>query len=294
MMNYQDLYYFVVVVEKESIKAAARFLNVPVSTLSRRIQAFEKDLGYKLIHRTAKRFGLTDSGQKLYSGVGSVIHELGTRMDDVASELSSLTGDIKITAPIGIGHSFVKPIVFDFMRENPRLTVELFLSNENVDLVKNSIDIAFRLGDVTLNDWVSRPLINADFVLCAAPDFDFQGEVLAHPSQLSDFPLIALKRRPVWRFGHGDEQVVFVPKPYLRTDEINFAIDAVRQGFGISCLPEYLVRDLLDRGDLVQLLPEWHAGSRSVNIIYPHRNSLPVKTRAFIDYVIKRAGKSTL
>mgnify|MGYP001278537479 CR=1 FL=1 len=294
MMNYQDLYYFVVVVEKESIKAAARFLNVPVSTLSRRIQAFEKDLGYKLIHRTAKRFGLTDSGQKLYAGVGSVIHELGMRMDDVASELSSLTGDIKITAPIGIGHSFVKPIVFDFMRENPRLTVELFLSNENVDLVKNSIDIAFRLGEVTLNDWVSRPLFNADFILCAAPGFDFGDEPLTHPSQLSDHALIALKRRPVWRFSCGEEQVVFVPKPYLRTDEINFAIDAVINGFGISCLPEYLVRDQLDRGDLVQLLPHWDAGNRSVNIIYPHRNSLPVKTRAFIDYVIKRAGKSSL
>ena len=288
MNNYQDLYYFVVVVEKESIKAASRYLNIPISTLSRRIQAFEEDLGYKLIHRTAKRFGLTEAGQRLYQSVSPVIHELGMRVDDVSSELSSLSGDIKITAPPGIGHHYLKPLVFEFMRANPRLTVELFLTNENVDLVRNSIDIAFRMGDVTLNDWVSRPLFRSGLVLCARPGLVTAAHALTHPSQLADLPLVCTRRNPVWRFSHGEQYAVVVPKPCFRTDEVQFAIDAVRQGFGIACLPEYLVGDLIAAGELEHLLPQWDAGGRQVNMIYPHRNNLPVKTRTFIDFIIGR------
>lgn len=286
MNNFQDLYYFVNVVEKESIKGAARFLNLPISTLSRRIQSFENDLGYKLIHRTARRFGLTDAGQRLYRSVSPVVHELGMRMDDVNSELSSLSGDIKITAPPGIGHYYLKPLVFEFMRQHPKLTVELFLSNDNVDLVKNSIDIAFRLGDVTLNDWVSRPLFNSAMVLCSAPGLLAAQRGLDHPSQLAAHPVVCIKRMPVWRFNRGSEQAVFVPKPYFRTDEVNFAVDAVREGFGFSCLPEYLVGDMIKRGELQRHLADWDSGGRQVNMIYPHRHSLPVKTRTFIDFIM--------
>lgn len=289
-MNYQDLYFFIKVVEKGSIVAASRYLNVPTSTLSRRIQAFEDDLGYKLIHRSAKKFGLTESGQRLYGSVAHTVQDLETRIEDVNSELSSLSGDIKITAPVSLGHHYVKQWVFEFMQANPRITVETFLSNENVDLVKNSIDIAFRLGNVTLNDWVSRPLFRSALVLCASVSLVQRIGQPEHPSDLHRAPLIALKRTPVWRFHKDGDTEILVPKPYLRTDEIQFAMDAAREGLGIACLPRYVVNDALENGDLVELLPDWQMDERQVNVIYPHRESLPVKTRAFIDFVVAKAA----
>jgi LysR family transcriptional regulator, transcriptional activator AphB len=152
--------------------------------------------------------------------------------------------------------------------------------------VKNSIDIACRLGEVTLNDWVSRPLFQSALVLCAAPGLIPQGQSLEHPSHLASQPVVCLKRIPVWRFARGSEQTVFVPKPCFCTDEIRFAVDAVREGFGFSCLPEYLVGDMIKRGELVRHLPDWDSGGRPVNMIYPHRHSLPVKTRTFIDFIM--------
>ena len=291
-MNYQDLYFFVKVVEKGSIVAASNYLNVPTSTLSRRIQAFEKDLGYKLIHRSAKKFGLTESGQRFYQSVSGTVTDLESRLEDVNSELSSLSGDIKITAPVSLGHYYVKQWVFDFMQQNPRITVETFLTNENVDLVKNSIDIAFRLGEVTLNDWVSRPLFRSGSVLCASPDFIEQHTMPETPSDLGELPLVVLKRSPVWRFQNetGDSETV-VPKPYLRTDEIQFAVDAVRQGIGASCIPVYIARQGFESGELMPLLTEWKLQERQVNIIYPHRENLPLKTRAFIDFVVERRAE---
>ncbi len=291
-MNYQDLYFFVKVVEKGSIVAASNYLNVPTSTLSRRIQAFEKDLGYKLIHRSAKKFGLTESGQRFYQSVSSTVSDLESRLEDVNSELSSLSGDIKITAPVSIGHYYVKKWVFEFMQQNPRITVETFLSNDNVDLVKNSIDIAFRLGDVTLNDWVSRPLFQSGSVLCASPEFIASHTIPETPARLSDLPLVVLKRTPVWRFHamNGDSETL-VPKPYLRTDEIQFAVDAVRQGIGASCIPAYIARHGFECGELVPLMTDWKMQERQVNIVYPHRENLPLKTRAFIDFIMERRAE---
>ncbi|MGB1091991.1 MAG: LysR family transcriptional regulator [Oceanobacter sp.] len=289
-VNYQDLYYFTAVVEQGSIVAAARHLSIPTSTLSRRIQHFEKSLGYKLIHRSAKHFGMTESGEKLYRSIGPVVQDLSLRLDDINSELSSLTGDLRITAPIGIGHHYLKPLIQQFMRENPRIQIELLLSNANSDLIKNSIDIAFRMGDITLNDWVSRRLFKCKALAVVAPDFDIGDQPIDHPTDLTDLPLIVTKGVPSWRFRRGSEQTSFIPKPYFRTDEINFAVDMVKSGLGISCLPEYAIREDLNAGRLVHILPEWEAVPREVSMIYPDRHNLPLKTRAFIDYVMAHFG----
>lgn len=288
-MNYQDLFYFVKVVEKGSLVAAAKYLDIPTSTLSRRMQAFEQQLGYKLIHRSAKKFGLTESGKRFYESLSGVISELETRVEDVNSELSSLSGDIKITAPVSFGHHCVKQWVFEFMEQNPKISVEMFLSNENVDLVRESIDIAFRIGEVTLNDWVSRRLFDSDMVLCAKPSLVQQYGEPHTPEDLSNLPLIVMKRSGFWRFQDNDgHALTYTPKAHLRTDEIMFASDAVRQGLGAACLPRYVVQDALDSGEIRSLLDHWSIRGKPVHIMYPHRESLPVKTRAFIDFVIEK------
>ncbi len=292
-MNYQDLYYFIKVVEKGSLVAAARYLDIPTSTLSRRLQAFEQQLGYKLVHRSSKKFGLTESGQRFFSSLSPVMTELEMRSEDVNSELSSLSGDIKITAPLTLGHHFVKPWVFEFMEINPRVSVEMFLSNENVDLVKNSIDVAFRLGKVTLNDWISRPLMQTEMVVVATPELLKRHSQPKCPDDLAQLPLVVLKRSAFWRFqdpeGHA---VTFTPHAHLRTDEIRFAVDAVKQNLGACCLPRYVVADELASGELVQLLPEWSMEGRTMHMLYPHRENLPVKTRALIEFVMDKVAQT--
>lgn len=291
-MNYQDLFYFTKVVEKGSLVAAARYLDVPTSTLSRRLQAFEEQLGYKLVHRSSKKFGLTESGQRFYGSLSPVMNELEMRSEDVNSELSSMSGDIKITAPLALGHHIVKEWVFEFMEVNPRVSVEMFLSNQNVDLVKNSIDIAFRLGKVTLNDWISRPLMHTEMLMVAAPEMLGRYPLPRQPSELEKLPLVVLKRSAFWRFHNSDgDAETFTPHAHMRTDEIRFALDAVKRGLGACCVPRYVVEQELDSGELVQLLPEWSMESRTMHMLYPHRENLPVKTRAFIEFVMGKVGR---
>ncbi|PSL12895.1 LysR family transcriptional regulator [Marinobacterium halophilum] len=292
-MNYQDLYYFIKVVEKGSLVSAARYLDIPTSTLSRRLQAFEQQLGYKLVHRSSKKFGLTESGQRFFSSLSPVMTELEMRSEDVNSELSSLSGDIKVTAPLTLGHHYVKEWVFEFMEINPRVSVEMFLSNQNVDLVKNSIDIAFRLGKVTLNDWISRPLMETEMVVVATPELLNRHPQPQQPEGLAELPLVVLKRSAFWRFQDSDgHAVTFTPHAHLRTDEIRFAVDAVKRGLGACCLPRYVVADELARGELVQLLSDWSMEGRTMHMLYPHRESLPAKTRALIEFVMEKVQQN--
>lgn len=292
-MNYQDLFYFSKVVEKGGVTAAARYLDVPTSTLSRRLQAFEQQLGYKLVHRSSKKFGLTESGQRFYSSLSPLINELEMRSEALNSELSSLSGDIKITAPLALGHYSVKEWVFEFMEINPRISVEMFLSNQNVDLVANSIDIAFRLGKVTLNDWISRPLMQTEMVVVAIPTLLSNYAQPKQPNELANLPLIVLTRSAFWRFQHRDGNAeTFTPRGHIRTDEIQFAVDAAKRGFGACCVPRYAVERELSNGDLVQLLPEWSMEKRTMHMVYPHRENLPVKTRVFIDFVMGKISRS--
>lgn len=292
-MNYQDLYYFIKVVEKGSLVSAARYLDIPTSTLSRRLQAFEQQLGYKLVHRSSKKFGLTESGQRFFNSLSPVMTELEMRSEDVNSELSSLSGDIKITAPLTLGHHYVKPWVFEFMEINPRVSVEMFLSNQNVDLVKNSIDIAFRLGKVTLNDWISRPLMETEMVVVATPELIQRYPQPQRPEELAELPLVVLKRSAFWRFQDPDgHAVTFTPHAHLRTDEIRFAVDAVKQNLGACCMPRYVVSEELESGELVQLLPDWSMEGRTMHMLYPHRENLPVKTRALIEFVMDKVAQA--
>lgn len=292
-MNYQDLYYFIKVVEKGSLVSAARYLDIPTSTLSRRLQAFEQQLGYKLVHRSSKKFGLTESGQRFFNSLSPVMTELEMRSEDVNSELSSLSGDIKITAPLTLGHHYVKPWVFEFMEINPRVSVEMFLSNQNVDLVKNSIDIAFRLGKVTLNDWISRPLMETEMVVVATPELMQRHPKPQRPEELAELPLVVLKRSAFWRFQDPDgHAVTFTPHAHLRTDEIRFAVDAVKQNLGACCMPRYVVSEELESGELIQLLPDWSMEGRTMHMLYPHRENLPVKTRALIEFVMDKVAQA--
>lgn len=292
-MNYQDLYYFIKVVEKGSLVSAARYLDIPTSTLSRRLQAFEQQLGYKLVHRSSKKFGLTESGQRFFNSLSPVMTELEMRSEDVNSELSSLSGDIKITAPLTLGHHYVKPWVFEFMEINPRVSVEMFLSNQNVDLVKNSIDIAFRLGKVTLNDWISRPLMETEMVVVATPELMQRHPQPQRPEELAELPLVVLKRSAFWRFQDPDgHAVTFTPHAHLRTDEIRFAVDAVKQNLGACCMPRYVVSEELESGELIQLLPDWSMEGRTMHMLYPHRENLPVKTRALIEFVMDKVAQA--
>ncbi len=288
-MDYHNLYLFVKVVERGSYISAANELSMPTSTLSRRIQQLEEQLGYQLLYRSARKLSLTEAGALFYRRCQPLYAELSEATEGLEGELTEPKGGLKVTAPISLANELLNPWFFEFMEQNPGIDLDLLLVNRNIDLKEEGVDVAFRIGDIHVPDWVARDLFTSKFTLCASPELVAR---LGEPKGLDDlhrFPLILSRRSPAWHFHDSSGQLhTFNGKPRLTFDELRGAVEAAEAGIGVVSLPDYVVGEALTMGRLIALLPEYQPTDREVKIVYPHRQYLPAKVRLFIAFIMQK------
>ena len=288
-MDYHNLYLFVKVIERGSYISAAQELDMPTSTLSRRIQQLEEQLGYQLLYRSARKLSLTEAGALFYRRCQPLYDELVEATEGLEGELTSPKGSLKVTAPISLANELLNPWFFEFMEQYPGIDLDLLLVNRNIDLKEEGIDIAFRIGEIKIPDWIARDMFTSTFSLCASPKIITE---LGHPESLDDlnnFPLIVSRRSPEWSFYDQQGEVhQFRGKPRLTFDELRGAVEAAEAGIGIANLPDYVVGEALTMGRLVTVLPQFRPFDREVKMVYPHRQYLPAKVRLFISFIMEK------
>ncbi|RTE65736.1 LysR family transcriptional regulator [Amphritea opalescens] len=291
-MNYQYLYIFIKVIERGSFLSASQALGVPTSTVSRKVQQLEQDLGYKLMHRSARKLVLTEAGVKFYNRCQPLFVELEFTAKELDDELAEPSGLLRVTAPVSLTNDLMMDWFFLFMEQFPRINLELIVANRNIDLVEEGIDVAFRIGEVRLQNWISRPLLESRFSVCASEDYLARRGSPKHPEDLYQHTLIVARRTQVWNFtGAGGEQVRIEGEARLKVDELSLAARAAENGLGIVNLPEYVVQNSLAAGRLKRLMPSWQPHSREVNMLYPERKYIPGKVRLFIDFILARVAE---
>ena len=288
-MDYHNLYLFVKVIERGSYISAAQELDMPTSTLSRRIQQLEEQLGYQLLYRSARKLSLTEAGALFFRRCQPLYDELVEATEGLEGELTSPKGNLKVTAPISLANELLNPWFFEFMEQHPGIDLDLLLVNRNIDLKEEGVDIAFRIGEIKIPDWIARDMFTSTFSLCASPGLV---EELGQPDSLealSSYPLIVSRRTPEWSFyAQQDEVHQFRGKPRLTFDELRGAVEAAEAGIGIANLPDYAVGEALTLGRLVTVLPQYRPFDREVKMVYPHRQYLPAKVRLFISFIMQK------
>ncbi|WP_417222842.1 LysR family transcriptional regulator [Amphritea sp.] len=291
-MNYQDLYIFIKVIERGSFLSASQALGVPTSTVSRKVQQLERDLGYKLMHRSARKLVLTEAGVKFYNRCQPLFTELEFTAKELDDELAEPSGLLRVTAPVSLTNDLMMDWFFLFMEQFPRINLELIVANRNIDLVEEGIDVAFRIGEVRLQNWISRPLLESRFSVCASDDYLARRGSPKHPEDLYQHTLIVARRTQVWNFtGTSGEQVTIEGEARLKVDELSLAARAAENGLGIVNLPDYVVQNSLAAGRLKRLMPSWQPHSREVNMLYPERKYIPGKVRLFIEFILARVAE---
>ena len=290
-MNYQDLFIFLKVVERGSFLSASQSLSVPTSTVSRKVQQLENDLGYKLMHRRARKMVLTEAGVKFYNRCQPLFTELEYAAKELDDELAEPSGLLRVTAPVSLTNDLLAEWFFKFMERFPRINLELIVVNRNIDLVEEGIDVAFRIGEVRMQNWISRPLMESSFSVCASEDYLLRRGAPKHPQDLYQHTLIVTRRNPVWSFSKGDELVRIDGDARMKVDELNIAARAAENGLGIVNLPDYVVTKSLTAGRLKKLMPGWQPHPREVHMLYPERKYIPGKVRLFIEFVMFHANE---
>ncbi|CAK2774465.1 LysR family transcriptional regulator [Vibrio splendidus] len=283
-----DLLLFVSVARYQSLTQASENLNIPLSTISRRLKRLEASLNCRLFNRSAHRFVLTSDGKKYYQHCEPLLTSLNNVSSRVATERQSLSGMIRISAPINMAQMWLKKCVYEFAEKHPKICIDLDVQNEKIDLVSKRIDVSFRLGDLIEQDWVARKLWSIPFGLCASRNYIEQNGIVTHPKHLANHRLITVSNDRQWKLVNQTTDEVFSNDLQFQfsSNDVLLVRDAVVHGLGIAWIPTYYFHELNhDQQNLLPLLPDWRGFGKEVFIMYRDRDKRPSRVDAFIEHV---------
>ncbi|NUP07428.1 MAG: LysR family transcriptional regulator [Polyangiaceae bacterium] len=282
----EDMRLFAKVAELKSFTNAARKLEVPKQTLSRRVAALERALGVRLIHRTTRRLQLSDAGA-VYAERCAEIVRLGEEANRAVSDTSDVpTGTLRITADPVFGEAFLTPLVIDYARKWPEVRVDVVLTRRHVDLLEEGFDLAFRIGNVDDPLLSARKLGAARVRYCASPRYVARRGAPRTPEELPshDCVLVGSDQRAVrWPFPAERGPRLLPVSGRLVFSSFTMAREAVLAGLGIAIFPEFACAEDLRRRRLTPVLDGCVVDVGSVWLIHLARRFLPARVRAFVD-----------
>jgi DNA-binding transcriptional LysR family regulator len=291
-MDLQDLSLFMVVARQGSFAAVARDRGIDPSSVSRSIAGLEASLGARLFQRTSRRMVLTEAGELYLARLPSVIEELERLRDEAASLRSGPVGTIRLTASVAFGHTCLLPLLPAFEASFPRLKLELLLTDSNLDLVADRIDLAIRLGPSVRADLIGVRLMPTRYRVVASPAYLTNRGGLTQPSDLADRQCLLLgltdfRSRWVFRTAVGDKDVA-VSGQFVISNPLALRAAAVA-GLGPALLVDWLIEGDLRNGGLEDLFPDHEVTATTFDtaawLLYPSRAYLPRKTRSVIDFL---------
>ncbi len=292
-MSYiKQLKVFVRIYELGNMSAAARDQRVSPAVASSRIAELENHLGVRLFNRTTRSLQATEQGRLFYHGANTVLNAIDAAEATVAEHTKSPKGSIFVAAPLGIGRRFIAPSVPEFKAAYPEIDVRLRLSDRNIDLTEEGLDIAFFLGVPEDSSHRIRSISECTRVLCASPEYL---EKRGMPNSGDDLlkakhDCLALRfpgqREFQWLLNTVDGPKRFAVTGPFESDDGSILTDWALMGYGIINKPIFEVVEHLKTGALVPVALETPPSSVFLGCLYPHKKHQDPKVRLFIDYMV--------
>jgi DNA-binding transcriptional LysR family regulator len=285
---------FAKVVEANSFSEAARRLQIPVSTVSRRIAELEDELGVRLLDRSTRNLRLTEFGAEvLEQAIRSA--ELSDAVDNIVSNrLAKVSGTLRLSSPPTISDTLLTPIVTAFQAAYPDVRVQIFVTDRHIDHIAEGIDLAFRLGALRDSSLVVRKVLAYRRQLVASPGYLQSCRPPEAPKDLLNHPLLAFWRREPeasWSFvhkdGRGKETITF--RPYLAINDFAGLTPALLAGRGIGELPPVVQPELLRTGRLVEVMPDWRFPPFDLSLVHLGNRHVSKPCRLFKEFATQMA-----
>ena len=283
-----DLLLFARIVEAGSFSMAAQRLDLPKSTVSRRIALLESRLGERLLQRTTRRLVLTEFGAGLLEHARKVAEEVEAAGAMVQHRQAEPSGKLRISMPHDFANRDMNRVVAAFLERYPAVTLELDLSPRRVDLVAEGFDIAIRMGDLPDDaSLAARRVALERFGLYAAPGYIARHGLPEHPDDLLAHDLLCLLSRnggpSPWVLQRGKAQWQRELRPRLTANSPELLARMACSGAGIAASSSFFTAPYVEKGELVRVLPEWCLPSATGWAVFPGRRLMPAKTRVFLD-----------
>lgn len=288
-IDFNALRMFVAVADAASFSAAARKLNLPKSSVSRRVSELEAVMGAPLLHRTTRRVVLSPAGAALHKRVATLITSLEEAASESPDEMGEPIGELRISAPNYFGTAFLADAVTQFTQRYPRVHCNLYLNSQPMDFAIEGFDVALRAAPERMKDssLIARPACPIYAKLLASPEYLRTCEMPQQPADLASHKWVMHRGLPSLRLESRNGSATFRPQGPICCDDIFFVREAVRAGAGIGVIPTFLIDKDLANGRLVTILPQYHTLATYVYIIRPGTREVPRRVRAFSDFLLE-------
>lgn len=288
-----DIRLFAEVVRRGAVTRGATALAMPPATVSRRLAALEREVGARLIERSARRFELTDAGRAYYAVAARVLEDVELASAEVSGIAGKPAGLLRVAVPSDFAIAFLAAPVTAFAARYPDIAISLDLSARRVDLVDEGFDLAVRMGELKDSRLVSRKLTTLSRSLYASPQYLAESGVLARPEAILRCRVVTLEAYgsyPELTLQRVDRPAVRRAVPVQGQITVN-SMTMLRQlllaGAGIALVPDRLMAADVEAGRAVAVLPDWQAPPVDAHLLFRSRVLLPQRVRLFIDHLVQ-------
>jgi len=289
-----DLHVFQEVVEAGSFVKAAQRLEMTPSGVSKRLSRYESRLGIRLLNRTTRSLSLTEAGESLYARGRMILAEVLLAEEASRNATAMPRGDLRVSCSDAFALEVLVPTLSLFHAQFPDVSVTVLQGDGPIDVVEERIDVAIRFERPTNSDFVAVPLVDDPWVVCASPSYLDHYGLPEEPVDLASHRCMTIRARDVerdkWEFNvGGEDRTVQVESVFSGIGAVVKA--AALTGLGVARLARFLVRDDIIHGHLVELLGKYAPVSqRSIYVVYPHREFVPLKVRLLVEHLRTHFG----
>ena len=285
------------VVDRGSFSAASRDLGVPLATVSRKVNELETHVRTKLLVRTTRKVALTDAGATYVASARRILDEIDQTERIAAGEFHVPRGELILTAPIFFGRLHILPTVTEFLAAYPEINVRLLLSDRNLHLIEDHVDMAVRIGPLPDSTMIATRVGLMRTVVCASPKLLAGQGVPKSPEDLASLPCVnfeLLSPASAWPFRlKSTEGTTDMPiRPRLSVTTAEAAVWAAAKGLGVTRVLHYQCADAIKDGSLRIILANFEVEPLPVHLLHAGRGALPSKMRVFLDFAAGRLRES--
>lgn len=289
MLDYNAAKIFIHVVRNQSFSGAAKELNTPVSTVSRKVSELEAQLNVRLMERTTRQLRLTDAGNEFYEYATKSIEELEIGLRHLLEKQDILKGTLRIELPPSFEPWW--PILKQFQNTYPNVRLKINHSTAHLDFIEDGIDIAIRFGEIKNDTLIAKKIAHSQRQLVATPDFVAKFGQPQRPDELPNFNCLAIgdiHSEIVWQVGGESIKI----DPYTISNDFRLIKYMTLNSDGIGYLPPGYYLDELKKGTLIQILADFPAPILDISVVYPSHKQLSRVTRTFIDFCTDYMNKN--
>lgn len=280
---------FVGVINAGSFTAAAHALGHSTSYVSKEVTRLEKRLGSRLLNRTTRTISLTDAGRAYYERCNQIVIDAENAERSINQLQEVPSGLLRINAPVSFGSQYLLNVLSQFMHRYPEVKLEVEFNDRLIDVVAEGYDVVIRVGEIKDTNLVARKFTSSKAVVVASPDYIKRKGCPKKAEDLAQHDCIAYSLLPTptqWDFYKDGVRSSVTVEPRAMCNNAAIEVAMLLQGIGITRIPLFTCEQEVANGDLQIILDDYDPMKLDVFAVYPHRQYLTAKVRAFVDFVV--------